>query len=126
MSTRALILDDSLSVRRVLAKILLSVGIESVQASDGADGLKLVEEQGGSLGLVLADWNMPGMDGIEFVRRFRAQAQYLHVPVIMVTTETEIAQMMEALAAGANEYLMKPFTPEMLAAKLRILQVTSA
>jgi two-component system chemotaxis response regulator CheY len=72
---------------------------------------------------VLSDWNMPEMDGLQFVKALRANPKFANVVVVMVTTETHIEQMMTALEAGANEYIMKPFTAEMVEDKLRMLQV---
>ena len=71
--------------------------------------------------LVMADWNMPVMDGLELLRALRSEPAFAKVPVIMVTTEAEIDQMALALAAGATEYVMKPFTKEILADKLRLV-----
>ena len=124
MATRALILDDSSTIRNLLAKILTSLGFETVVAVDGIDGLEAFEREHAAFGLILADWNMPRMNGLEFLTALRARPDGASLPFIMVTTETEIDHMLGALAAGANEYLMKPFTAEMLEAKLRILRVS--
>jgi two-component system chemotaxis response regulator CheY len=67
------------------------------------------------------DWNMPEMDGISFVRAVRAEPEYVSLPMMMVTTNTELSQVAEALAAGANEYIMKPFTGAMIREKLELL-----
>ncbi len=125
MALRALVLDDSRSVRGVLTRILGKLGIDSVQASNGAEALATMHREGQTIQLVLADWNMPEMSGLEFLKRLREWPDFATIPFIMVTTETSLDQMTEALSAGADEYLMKPFTAEMLEAKLRILQVTS-
>jgi len=74
---------------------------------------------------MLVDWNMPEMSGLELLRKVRGEARYAKVSVLMVTTETEIEQMTEALNAGADEYMMKPFTKEILEDKLRLLAMTS-
>ncbi len=124
MSRKALVLEDSTATRKVLVKILAQLDFETTEACDGIDGLSALPKLGLELDLVLADWNMPRMSGLEFLRSFRSDARYASVPFIMVTTETELSSMVDALSAGANEYLMKPFTPEMLAAKLRILGVS--
>jgi two-component system chemotaxis response regulator CheY len=126
MSFKALVLDDSTTMRVVLCKILAKLGFESVQASDGIEGLAAIAREGPSFGLVLADWNMPQMNGLEFLKSLRARPDLATVPFIMVTIETEVDHMVEALSAGADEYLMKPFTTEMLEAKLRILQVSGS
>lgn len=73
--------------------------------------------------VILVDWNMPEMNGLDFVRSIRANPKFSEIPLVMVTTETEIEQMDRALEAGANEYVMKPFTDEVIADKLRLLGV---
>jgi two-component system chemotaxis response regulator CheY len=123
MAAKALVLDDSRAMRGVLTKILIGLGFETVQAANGREALALLDREGDSIQLVLADWNMPEMNGLEFVKGMRAQSRFDAIQVIMVTTETGIDHMLGALHAGANEYLMKPFTGEMIAAKLRILGI---
>lgn len=125
---RALILDDSRAMRGVLSKILNTLGFETVQASNGVEALSVMDAAGSALDgsgitLILADWNMPEMNGLEFVKALRTQSRFDAVRVIMCTTETNVDQMVEALTAGANEYIMKPFTAEIVEAKLRILEI---
>lgn len=119
---RALVIDDSRTVRIILRQALGESGLEVVEAANGREGL-LQLRANEDVGLVLVDWNMPEMDGLEFVRAVRADPAYDPVRIMMVTTETEQAQVIRALEAGANEYLMKPFTKEVLAAKLSLLDV---
>lgn len=123
MSTKALVVDDSRAMRSILSKILAKLGFEVLQAGDGIEALAVLEQEPGAVELVLSDWNMPEMNGLEFVKAMRAQPRYAAVPVVMVTTETHIEQMVVALEAGANEYIMKPFTAEMVENKLRMLEV---
>jgi two-component system chemotaxis response regulator CheY len=125
MARKALVLDDSRAIRGVMAKILGNLGFASVHASNGMEALALMEREGETIDLIMADWNMPELNGLEFVKRLRAQSQFSAVPIIMVTTETNIDQMVLALNAGANEYIMKPFTAAMVEEKLSILQVSS-
>jgi two-component system chemotaxis response regulator CheY len=125
MAGKALILDDSRAIRGVMAKILGKLGFESVQAGNGVEALTIMENEGKTIDLIMADWNMPEMNGLEFVQHLRARPEFNFIPVIMVTTETNINQMVLALSAGANEYIMKPFTSEMVEEKLSILQVSS-
>ena len=120
---RVLVVDDNSTVRRVMSRILRALGLESVQAADGEEGLAALQREGSEIGLILADWNMPKMSGLELLKLLRADVAFRSIPFIMVTTETEIGQMVQALEAGANEYLMKPFTAEMLQAKMRMLKV---
>lgn len=125
MTAKALILDDSRAIRGVMAKILAKLGFASVQAGNGTEALAVMEREGETINVILADWNMPVMNGLEFVRSLRANAKFSAIPVIMVTTETNIDQMVTALSAGANEYIMKPFTADMVQEKLTMLQVFS-
>lgn len=115
-----LIVDDSRATRTMIKVMLRSLGAETLEAENGKEALDQLEAAG-QLDLVVVDWNMPVMNGIEFVTAVRAQPEYADLLLMMVTTETEIAQMQRALEAGANEYLMKPFTKEMMAEKLQLL-----
>ena len=118
---KAVIVDDSKAIRMILSKTLEEVGFEVCQASNGEEALSVFERENGAISLALVDWNMPRMNGLEFVRRLRSDPRYASVRLMMVTTETEVEQMMQALEAGANEYVMKPFTKEIIADKLRLL-----
>jgi two-component system, chemotaxis family, chemotaxis protein CheY len=117
---RALVIDDSRSVRAIIGNMLRENGIEVQEAANGREGLDQLECSAG-IELVLVDWNMPVMDGLEFIQAVRAQRIYDSVPIVMVTTEADHTQVMRAMQAGANEYVMKPFTKEILAAKLSLL-----
>ncbi len=119
---RALVIDDSRAVRLLIGNILRELRMEVAEAANGAEGLERLREYP-DVELVLVDWNMPVMDGLEFIQAVRAQRAYDAVRVVMVTTETESDQVMRALAAGANEYVMKPFTKDVLIAKLSMLDV---
>ncbi|MCC7013461.1 MAG: response regulator [Planctomycetes bacterium] len=122
---RALVVDDSAVIRTVLTRILTNLGFEVIQASHGKDALDKLK--GVPLpDIALVDWNMPEMNGYEFIRSVRESAEYRDMPLMMVTTETEMEQVVKALAAGANEYLMKPFTPEMVQEKLQILGISGS
>ncbi len=116
--SQAMVVDDSRAVRMVISRDLAELGYEVCAAADGAEALALLRD---GISLVLVDWNMPRMNGLEFVERLRADPRYASVKVMMVTTETEVEQMLKALAAGADEYVMKPFTKEILVDKLRML-----
>ena len=118
----ALVIDDSRAVRLLIGNFLREMGMEVFEAGDGRQALEQLRLNPG-LELVLVDWNMPEMNGLEFIRAVRSQRGYDHVRILMVTTETETEQVTRALSAGANEYLMKPFTKEILVAKLNLLDV---
>ena len=116
---RALIIDDSKAMRSILNRMLRGLGFEVLEAANGRQGLQRLQESG-KVDLALVDWNMPEMNGLEFVRTVRAEQSYDGVLLMMVTTETETENVVRALAAGANEYVMKPFTPEVILEKLQI------
>ncbi len=117
---QALVVDDSRAIRAILGKHLAALGFAVQEAGSGLEALTALSRLGGA-DVVLLDWNMPEMDGFEFLRRVRADAEFEDVPIVMVTTESEMAQVARALEAGANEYLMKPFTREALLEKLVLL-----
>jgi two-component system chemotaxis response regulator CheY len=119
---RALVIDDSRTVRAIVGKILRDEGLEVVEAANGREGLARLRQEPG-VELVLVDWNMPEMNGLDFIRAVRADRAYDAVRIMMVTTETEQEQVARALQAGANEYVMKPFTREILVAKLGLLDL---
>ena len=116
----ALVLDDSSAMRAILRRTLRGLGFEVVEAADVGSALELADRKG-PLDLALVDWNLPGPTGLDFVRGVRAGRDGLRLKVIMVTTELESNRVIEALRAGVDEYLMKPFTREMLESKLALL-----
>lgn len=118
--SKVMIVDDSRAVRMILASTLQQLGFETLQAVDGKDGLAQAD-QNPDTSLFLVDWNMPEMNGLEFVQNVRKDARFAQAPIIMVTTETEMSQVMKALEAGANEYVMKPFTQDIIVGKLRMV-----
>ncbi len=119
---RALVLDDSRAMRAVLRQILTELGFEVYEAADGRQGLERLKEKG-KADLALVDWNMPEMNGFEFVRAVRAERGYDEMLLMMVTTETEMSNISAALEAGANEYVMKPFSRDMIKEKLTMLGI---
>ena len=120
--SKAMVIDDSRAIRMILAATLQDLGYEVCQAANGKEALAAVE-QAGEISLILVDWNMPEMNGLEFVQHLRADTRFSSVPLMMVTTEAEMTQVVRALEAGANEYVMKPFTREIIADKLRLMGV---
>jgi two-component system, chemotaxis family, chemotaxis protein CheY len=117
---RALVVDDSLTMRMILRRTLEGRGFEVVEAGNGREALERL-----SLmripDVAVVDWNMPEMNGIDFISAVRREHVYNVMRVLMVTTETESEQVERALNAGANEYLMKPFSEELLVHKLSLL-----
>jgi two-component system chemotaxis response regulator CheY len=119
---KALIVDDSRAMRLVLRQILTACGFEVVEARHGREALTYLEAHTDTA-IALVDWNMPEMDGLELVKAVRADPRLNALRLMMVTTETEVAHIERALHAGANEYVMKPFSKEVIQEKLRLLGV---
>ena len=125
---RAIVVDDSRATRMILRKILESIGFEVEQAENGqvAYDALCASVPFDVPDLALVDWNMPVMNGIELVEAVRANEEFDDLKIIMCTTETEISQMILALQTGANEYVMKPFTPDTIADKLALIGMPAA
>ncbi len=119
----ALIIDDSRAMRRILTRIVVPLGFDIVEATDGQQGLDRFYATE-NVEVVLVDWNMPVMNGLDFVKAIRADSDHETQKIIMVTTETEPAQMVRALMAGVDEFVMKPFTSDILVEKLKLIGVT--
>ena len=120
---RALIVDDSKTMRRIVGKVVKENGFETiVEAENGEEAMTRLRDSGADapVQLALVDWNMPVMDGLSFVKAARAEG-YAELPIIMITTEGSMEYVTRAIEAGANEYLMKPFTKESLRDKLALL-----
>ncbi len=119
---RALVIDDSRAIRRLIGNIMRELGWDVTEAGHGLEALQQLDLHG-SPDLILVDWNMPEMNGLEFIKAARAMPEYKHVPMMMVTTETEMERMAQAFIAGVNEYLMKPFDKTQLVEKLQLLGI---
>ncbi|MBL8747277.1 MAG: response regulator [Phycisphaerae bacterium] len=112
---KVLLIDDSRTMRHIQKSVLAQLGHTDIEeACDGADALTKAE--GFAPDLLLVDWNMPNMDGLTFVKHFRAKG--MNQPIIMVTTESEKSRVLEAIKAGANDYVVKPFTPDVLSQRI--------
>ena len=121
----ALVIDDSRAMRGILKRILLPLGFEVREAPDGRTALDLIWNDDLHPELALVDWNMPVMNGLEFVIAARKQKHLRQMTLMMVTTEAEHSQIVRALAAGAHEYVIKPFTADAIVDKLAYLGLTS-
>lgn len=119
---RALVIDDSRAMRTILRGILVSLEFEVVEAADGRQAVDILSEDH-NFDLALVDWNLPEMSGLEIVTEVRKDPQLASLPLLMVTTETESERVIQALHAGANEYIMKPFDRDMLLDKLVMLGI---
>jgi two-component system chemotaxis response regulator CheY len=119
----AIVVDDSAAMRRHLSRILESLKWTVATAANGHEALRLLENSP-ACQLMLTDRYMPGMDGMELCREVRKHSRYNHVRIVMVTSDGVLASVNEALAAGASDFLMKPFTPEILSERLNNLMST--
>ncbi len=117
---KALVVDDSRAMRALLKRMLVGAGFEVDEAAHGKEALERLGA-GELPALALVDWNMPEMNGFDFVKAVRARPDYRDMRMMMVTTETEAGYIADALAAGADEYMMKPFTADSLKDKLALL-----
>ena len=114
---RVLIVDDFATMRRIIKNLLSDLGFNnSVEAEDGHSALSVLRQD--AVELVVTDWNMPGMSGIELLRAIRADPKFRTLPVLMVTAEAKREQIIEAAQAGVNGYVIKPFTAGTLSDKL--------
>lgn len=117
---RALVVEDSSTIRMILCQYLKKMNIEVVEAVDGQDALERLKEMSPP-DVVLVDWNMPVMSGIDFIRAVRELHIYDPLPLIMVTTNSECDHLGTAMEAGANEYIQKPCSLDALREKLEAL-----
>lgn len=118
-----LIVDDSRAIRRILGTTIRELGFEVAEAANGQEALDRLEDMDQPVRFMLVDWNMPKMNGLDFVLKVRENKRFAESSILMVTTETAVDQMVKALDAGANEYVMKPFTKEIIEDKLRLLGI---
>ncbi len=113
---KCLVVDDSATMRRIVINALKSIGYGNVvEAGDGREALEHCDP---SIDLVVTDWNMPVMGGLEFVRHLRARPATAKLPIIMVTTRSVKEDILQAVEAGVSSYILKPFTPQALKEKI--------
>lgn len=117
---KALVIDDSRTMRRIIGGVLRPLGFDIVEAAHGQEALDALEA-GLEVELACVDWNMPVLDGLSFVTAVRKERRWRDMTLMMVTTESEQSQIVRALAAGAHEYVIKPFTPDAIRDKLQLL-----
>src|SRR3954451_279932 len=121
-----MVIDDSRAMRLILKRIVAQLGFDVVEAGNGQEAMdylktNVLEGEGEIPGLALVDWNMPEMNGLEFVTAVRAEPRLRGMTLMMVTTESEQSQIVRALASGAHEYVIKPFAPDAIIDKLALL-----
>lgn len=113
-----LTVDDSATVRELLKGAVEILGYDNLEAADGQEALKILHANKDSVCLILLDWNMPVMSGIEFLRIIKADPELLSIPVTMVTSENEKSKIIEAISGGAKNYIIKPFTQDEIMSKI--------
>jgi two-component system chemotaxis response regulator CheY len=118
-----LVVDDSLAIRKAIRRILEPLGYAVEEAADGAQALAWV--RGHAVDAILCDIDMPEMDGLAFLRAYRAERGAAGVPVIMCTTHASFEKITEAIGAGANEYVMKPFDADIVGGKLKAVGIAA-
>lgn len=113
-----LVVDDSVTMRRIMINSLNKLGYDGIiEAEDGKDALaKLYSEPG--INFIITDWNMPNMDGLTFVQSLKEDSSLAKLPILMVTTRSLKDDIIDAMKAGVNNYIVKPFTPQVLAEKI--------
>lgn len=119
---RVLVIDDSRAIRSILRRILRDMQFEVLEASNGREALEVLAASDPP-DLVMVDWNMPEMNGLEFIKAVRADERYRALPLLMVTSESELGHVGMALEAGCDEYAMKPFTADVIRDKLALMGV---
>jgi two-component system, chemotaxis family, chemotaxis protein CheY len=114
MGMKLIIADDSRLVRGIVEKAVASIGFKAVHAANGKEALNILEADNKDINLVLLDWNMPVLNGIDVIKNMRGDDRFKKIPVLMVSTESEDGRIQEAISAGAQGYLTKPFTQDQL------------
>jgi two-component system chemotaxis response regulator CheY len=122
MNKHCLVVDDSRVIRTIVGRALQELGFKPVEAINGRDALEKLKE-GPLPSVIMVDWNMPEVNGLDMVKTVRENAAWADVRLIMITSENEIERVQIALEAGADEYIMKPFTKEMIQEKLDLLGI---
>ena len=115
---KLLVVDDSSTMRRIIKNTLARLGYKDIlEGEDGVQGWAAMDANP-DIDMLITDWNMPEMNGLELVKKVRADDRFTDIPIIMVTTEGGKAEVITALKAGVNNYIVKPFTPQVLKEKL--------
>lgn len=122
---KALVVDDSRAMRAAMRRLLTELGFDVVEAGDGQQALDLLADAAAEVDVALVDWHMPHVDGLTLIRTMQDDREMFRIRTMMVTAETDVRRVMEALRAGADEYLMKPVTRDALAEKLQLLGVAA-
>lgn len=122
---RFLVIDDMLTMRKIVSKQLKDLGVTTItEADDGSTGWKALEKSitdNAKLQYIVSDWNMPIMKGLDLLKKCRADERFKDIAFLMVTAEAEVAQVKEAIVAGVDNYVVKPFTPDAFRDKLNMV-----
>lgn len=119
LKMRVLVIDDMGTMRKIVSKVFRELGYtDLIEAADGALGWQALTESNPPVGIIVSDWNMPNCTGLELLKRVRGDKRYAHLPFLLVTAEAEQHQIVQAITAGVNGYIVKPFTPVTLKEKL--------
>lgn len=117
--TKILVVDDMLTMRKLVMKICREIGFTNfAEATDGSDAWQQISSPQSSFGLVISDWNMPNSSGLDLLKRVRSDSRFAKLPFIMVTAEAEQHQIVDAVQSGVTDYVIKPFTTQILRDKL--------
>lgn len=117
--TRVLVVDDMMTMRKIVARACKDIGFSDItEAADGQKAWEAIQAAAPSIGLVISDWNMPNCTGLDLLKRVRADSRFKKIPFILLTAESEGHQVAEAVKSGVDNYIVKPFTPDLLQKKL--------
>lgn len=118
---KLLVVDDSSTMRRIIKNTLQRLGYEDIfEAENGVEAWDILDKNS-DMGVLITDWNMPEMNGLELVKKTRADSRFADIPIIMITTEGGKVEVITAIKAGVNNYIVKPFTPQVLKEKLEVV-----
>lgn len=118
---KLLVVDDSSTMRRIIKNTLQRLGYEDIfEAENGVEAWDILDKNS-DMGVLITDWNMPEMNGLELVKKTRADSRFVDIPIIMITTEGGKVEVITAIKAGVNNYIVKPFTPQVLKEKLEVV-----
>lgn len=118
---KILVVDDSSTMRRIINNTLQRLGyVDILEAEHGLEAWDILD-QNSDIGVLITDWNMPEMNGLELVKKTRSDSRFVDIPIIMITTEGGKAEVITAIKAGVNNYIVKPFTPQVLKEKLEVV-----
>jgi two-component system, chemotaxis family, chemotaxis protein CheY len=121
LKTKVLIVDDMLTMRKIVSKVLREIGFTDItEATDGMDAWQKVNSAPEPFGLIISDWNMPNMTGLDFLKQVRSSEKFSKTPFLLVTAEAEKDQVAEAIKSGVDQYVIKPFSQDNLRTKLEM------